>query len=147
MTGGTHFQGVRALVVDDNVDHVDTLSMLLQLMGCETCAAYDGRTALHLIHHFRPDVVFFDLDMPGLDGCEAALMLQAEEPPLDTLLVCVTGRSEPSDEERCYLSGFDFFFSKPIDEAQIEAVLAAAQGHQTPVQPIKAALPAQRGTA
>jgi CheY-like chemotaxis protein len=136
MDSSHRFDGMKVLVVDDNVDYVDTLSVLLELMGCKTFVAYDGRTALQLFHHARPDIVFLDLDMPGLDGCDAALLVQAEDIAGHTLLACVTGRSEPADEERCRRAGFDFFFPKPHEEHQlIEALDAALRRRQAPAWP------------
>lgn len=120
------YDGLKVLVVDDHVDQVDTLAVLLDLLGCQTATACDGRSALQLFHHVRPDVVFLDLDMPGLDGCDAALLLQAEDEAARTLLVCVTGRSEPADRERCLRAGFDLFFSKPMEEHQLCDALNAA---------------------
>ncbi|HSA57466.1 MAG TPA: PAS domain S-box protein, partial [Gemmatimonadaceae bacterium] len=58
----------RFLLVDDNRDSVDSLRVLLELLGHEVRATYDGTTALEVGADFLPEVVLLDLGMPGLSG-------------------------------------------------------------------------------
>ncbi len=62
----------RVLVVDDNRDAADTLSLLLTLEGYEVRVAYDGQEALDVFRESRAEVAVLDLNMPRLDGFEAA---------------------------------------------------------------------------
>ena len=118
---------LRVLVVDDNLDAATSLTYLLQILGCKTAVAFGGLMALRVAQLFQPALVFLDLDMPGPDGCEVlAQIRQMEGPVSDALFVCLTGRDDPSDEERCRKAGFDRFVSKPIEPELLQAVLAQA---------------------
>src|SRR6476620_11668883 len=60
----------RVLVVDDNVDSAESLTMLLTAMGNEARAAYTGEDALKVVREFGPHAVLLDIGMPGMDGLE-----------------------------------------------------------------------------
>lgn len=128
---------LRVLVVDDNVDAATSLSVLLQLLGCQTAVAFDGTTGVHLAGLFRPHLAFFDLDMPGLDGCAAIELLRAGGEHQNTVFICLTGRSDSYDEDRCLKAGFDHFTSKPLELEVLSALLtsrtrlARSAGRQT----------------
>jgi CheY-like chemotaxis protein len=58
----------RVLVVDDNVDMVETMTTLLQLEGCEAKGCLFATEALHYVCDFQPEVVLLDIRMPGKSG-------------------------------------------------------------------------------
>ncbi|HEV3008044.1 MAG TPA: response regulator, partial [Burkholderiales bacterium] len=60
------------LVVDDNVDAVDSLALMLQALGHEVDVAYDGPSGVELCRRMRPHIVLLDLAMPGMSGHDAA---------------------------------------------------------------------------
>src|SRR5690606_26704182 len=62
----------RVLIVDDNHDAADSMSMLLKSAGQQVIAAYDGMTALALVEEFQPHLVLLDLGLPGMDGYAVA---------------------------------------------------------------------------
>ena len=61
---------MRILIVDDNVDAAFVLSILLKRLDHEVHATHGGEQAIELMEGFRPDVVFLDIGMPGMDGYE-----------------------------------------------------------------------------
>lgn len=67
---------LRVLIVEDNVDAGDTLSMLLRLHGHEVQFAHSGPSALELAAISRPDVVLLDIGLPGMDGYQVATKLR-----------------------------------------------------------------------
>ena len=67
---------LRVLVVEDNVDAADSLSLLLRLYGHEVQVARSGPTALEMASAARPDVVLLDIGLPGMDGYEVAKRLR-----------------------------------------------------------------------
>ena len=128
MGSDSEFPELRALVVDDNVDAATSLSYLLQLLGCKTAVGFGGVMGVRVAHLFQPAIVFLDLDMPGPDGCEVLNELKKLEGQISNVLyVCLTGRSEPGDEERCIAAGFDRFISKPMEPAALHALLGEAR--------------------
>jgi len=67
----------RVLIVDDEPDTADMLSTLLIAMGYDARAAYDAERAIGMARDFRPLVAVLDIQMPGVDGYQAAERLRA----------------------------------------------------------------------
>jgi CheY-like chemotaxis protein len=110
--------------VDDNQDAAESLAVFLRLRGHEVATAVDGAAALELATTLRPDVVFLDIGLPGMDGYEVARRLR-EVPSLDSvLLIAVTGYGHDEDRRRSQAAGFDQHLVKPVDPAQLRALLA-----------------------
>lgn len=114
----------RVLVVDDNPDSAESLSMLLELMGHTVCTANDGAEALSVADEFRPDLVLMDLGMPHMDGLEAARRLRSQPWSTQLVLVALTGWGQDEDRERSEAAGFDHHLVKPLDTAALAALLA-----------------------
>jgi CheY-like chemotaxis protein len=116
----------RVLVVDDNRDAADTLSMLLEFMGSkEVKVCNDGPAALAEMEAFRPDVVLLDIGMPGMDGNEVARRIRQQPQFAGTRLVALTGWGQDEDRRRTQESGFDHHLTKPVDIAALQALLAS----------------------
>ena len=115
----------RVLVVDDNRDAAETLSMLLEFMGGkEVKVANDGPAALTEMASFQPDVVLLDIGMPGMDGNEVARRIRQQPQFATTRLVALTGWGQEEDRRRTHESGFDHHLTKPVDIAALQALLA-----------------------
>lgn len=123
-TGGS----LRILVADDNVDSATNWSVFLQQGGHQVRTAYDGVAALNEAEQFRPHVALLDIGMPRLDGYGLARRIRATPWGRDALLVAITGWGQAKDREMAHEAGFDQHFTKPVDPAQIEAVLRRATG-------------------
>jgi signal transduction histidine kinase len=113
----------RVLVVDDNIDAAESLSLLLQADGHQTELAHDGLTAVAATRRFAPHIVLLDIGLPGLNGYEAAMRmrLHTAEGSRPTL-VALTGWGQQEDRERAAEAGFDLHMTKPIDPAVIMAL-------------------------
>jgi PAS domain S-box-containing protein len=112
----------RVLVVDDNRDAGDSLALLLRLDGHEVQVVYDGPSALAACAGCRPDIVFLDLGMPGLDGYEVCRRLR-EAPELAGLrIVALTGWGQDADRRRSAEVGFDHHLVKPADPDELRRV-------------------------
>lgn len=116
--------GRRLLVVDDNADAASTLATLLHLKGYHVRTACDGLTALEVAEEFAPALIFLDIGMPGMDGCEVARRLR-QMPRLDgTRLVALTGWGQEEDRRRTTEAGFDRHLVKPLQPEVLESLLA-----------------------
>jgi PAS domain S-box-containing protein len=114
---------LRLLVVDDNRDAADSLAMLLEALGQQVTAVYDGPSAVALAQKFKPDAVLMDIGMPRMSGYEVARAIQAAM-PLDTpTLVAITGWGQDTDKERSEAAGFRHHFVKPMSEETLRDVL------------------------
>ena len=105
----------RILVVDDNVDVVETTSLLLSLSGHEVCSAKDGLQALRVAAEFLPEVVLLDIGLPLMDGYEVARRLRQMPQLAGALLLALTGYGQLADRQRGREAGFDDHLLKPVD--------------------------------
>ncbi len=111
---------LRVLVVEDNVDAADSLSMLLRLYGHDVRVARTGPTALEMASVSRPDVVLLDIGLPGMDGYQVAKRLR-EKPEFKSVMICALTGFTPSeaDRQRHQESGFNHYFVKPVSLEQL----------------------------
>lgn len=113
----------RILVVDDNTDAAESLSLLLQMNAHEIRTATNGRDALALVADFTPDIAFLDIGMPGMTGYELAARLRAMPALARTVIVAVTGWGSEEDQQRARDAGFDYHFTKPIAAETVSRLL------------------------
>ena len=122
--GGSNGRGRRILVVDDNRDAADTLSLLLKHRGHEVETAFDGLEAVEAAAAFRPDLILLDLGLPKLSGIDAARRIRAQDENAGTLLVALTGWSQDEDRRRSEAAGFDAHLVKPLQVSDLDRLLA-----------------------
>ena len=114
----------RILVVDDNHDVANILSILLQQAGNETQVAFDGMEAVETAATFRPDVVLMDIGMPKLNGYDAARQIRNQPWGKDITLLAVTGLGQDEDRKESAAAGFDGHLVKPVEYDALTAMLA-----------------------
>jgi CheY-like chemotaxis protein len=112
----------RILVVDDDLDTADTMAVLLRGMGHQVRFAIRGCEGLEMAREFRPEIIFLDLRLPDIDGCELAGRIR-QVPGLESaILFAFTGYHE--ERMRAIAAGCDHFLVKPVDPALIDSLLA-----------------------
>jgi CheY-like chemotaxis protein len=117
----------RILVVDDDMDAAETMAALLTIWGHKTCVAHDGAGALQAAVRFRPDVVFLDIGLPGMDGYSVAQCLRGHPGTEKALLVALTGYAREEDERRSYEAGIDHHLVKPADIDVLQEIVARCE--------------------
>jgi CheY-like chemotaxis protein len=115
--------GLRVLVVDDCPDTGESYRSLLRLWGYDARVAADGASALAAYEDYHPDVVFLDLGMPGMDGCEVARRLRARQGRRRLFLVCLSGWASDEDRRRSKEAGCDAHWAKPADPEALHRLL------------------------
>jgi CheY-like chemotaxis protein len=106
----------RCLIIEDNVDAAESLTLLLQLTGHEADVAFDGATGLEKARSFRPEVVLCDIGLPGsLDGYGVARAFRADPELRQAFLIALTGYGQEEDRRRALEAGFDTHLTKPAD--------------------------------
>jgi CheY-like chemotaxis protein len=113
----------RVLLVDDNPDSSEPLSLLLQTKGFETRLSIDGEEALSVADEFRPDCVLLDLGLPGMDGYEVARRLRQQPYGRDLVLVALTGWQGRDIRARAADAGFDYHLVKPVNWEELERIV------------------------
>lgn len=115
---------LRVLVVDDNVDGAESLSMMLELLGHEVHRVHDGASAIAEATDWVPDVALLDIGLPDLTGYEVARRLRAEPRLARLTLVAVTGWGSEDDQRRSAEAGIEHHLTKPVDAQALERLLA-----------------------
>ena len=115
----------RVLVVDDNVDVVETMIALLRLEGYEAKGCLFATEADHYVRQFNPDVVLLDIRMPGKSGWDVALDIRRTVPDgKRPVLIGITGELLRSDEENLPAErAFDSVLRKPVDTKALVALI------------------------
>jgi CheY-like chemotaxis protein len=114
---------LRILVVDDNRDGAESLSMLLKVLGSQTVTAYDGEEAVAVAERYRPDVILLDIGLPKLNGYEACRRIRKQEAGRETIIIAQTGWGQNEDRERTREAGFDHHLVKPVDPNELMKLL------------------------
>ena len=118
----------KILVVDDNVDAAETLSLLLAVLGFETEVAYNGQHALEVAHTVKPDLVILDINMHVMNGYQAARVIRGSTEGQRTVLVALTAMDRPQDIATARDSGFDVHMCKPVDGDRLMEVIEQSLG-------------------
>jgi two-component system CheB/CheR fusion protein len=115
---------MRILVVDDNLDALESSAALLRIDGHEVQIARDGPSALLCVEQFKPEVVLLDIGLPDMDGYEVARRIRSIPGQHDTLLIAHSGYGEEEHLQRATQAGFDHHLIKPADLSQLSALVA-----------------------
>lgn len=115
---------LRILIVDDDRDTADTLTLLLRQFGHDTLTVFQGRDARDSVSGYAPDVILLDLSMPGVDGFELAEHARRVTAG-NTVLVAHTGHNEEEYRSRARTAGIEHYLVKPADPDYLQALLEA----------------------
>jgi CheY-like chemotaxis protein/two-component sensor histidine kinase len=113
----------KILVVDDNQDTASSCALMFKTLGHEVQTAYNGLAALDVARSFRPEAIFLDIGLPGMNGFDVVRSLR-EEGFKEELIVAVSGYGQPEDRQRSHDAGFDEHLVKPVHR---DALLSALQ--------------------
>jgi CheY-like chemotaxis protein len=107
--------GVRVLVVDDDLDSRDLMTHLLAQAGAKVTTVGSAAEALEIIDALVPDVLVSDIGMPGQDGYALLRTLRTRDTPAASIpAVAVTAYARPDDRAHAIEAGFQVHVSKPI---------------------------------
>jgi PAS domain S-box-containing protein len=120
-------RGLHVLVVDDEPDGRDMVAATLASCGATVVTAASVADAMEEFERARPDVVLSDIGMPGEDGYSFIARLRALPRSLGgaTPAACLTGYASVQDRRRALLAGFTMHVPKPLDPAELVAVVAS----------------------
>jgi len=119
----TEPRGRRILVVEDDPDGREMLTLLLRLAGHDVVQAEDGPAALVLLAREPVEVALVDIGLPGFSGYELARRIRALPDGAGIRLVALTGFGRPEDQQRVQDTGFDAHMVKPVDPDRLTALI------------------------
>ena len=116
-----HFEnnldGLRILIVDDDVDTCEMLAFALNLLGAEAQTSKSVSEAFVSLTDWQPDVLLTDINMPGEDGYSLINRLRSlpAEKGANIPVIALTALARPEDNELALSSGFQLHLAKPVD--------------------------------
>nr|WP_202413851.1 response regulator [Duganella sp. CY15W] len=122
----------RVLLIEDNDDGREMMTMMLGGYGYDVAAAADGLLGLEAAVSYQPDLALVDIGLPGIDGYEVARRLRADPATRDIKLIALTGYGLAEDLRRVMEAGFDRHLVKPVDIDQLMEVIDSCA--QVPVK-------------
>jgi DNA-binding response OmpR family regulator len=115
---------IRLLIVDDEIDFLDTITTRMELRGFEVSKAPDGIKALELIEKNPFDVVILDLKMPGIDGEEVLEKIKKKKKNTEVIILSAHGSEEVAS--RTMELGAFCYITKPIEIEKLISVIKLA---------------------
>ncbi|MFP5501218.1 MAG: response regulator transcription factor [Candidatus Sericytochromatia bacterium] len=115
--------GKRILIVEDEPDLVEVLSIIFRAYGYETEVAGDGVSALEAIAEKRPDLVLMDVMMPRMNGLEVCRRLKQDPATRALPVVLLTAKAHDVDKASGLEAGADAYLAKPFENADLIATV------------------------
>lgn len=114
-------RGTRVLVVDDSTTIVAVLRKMLQQNGYDTIEAYSAEDALELAKRERPDLIFLDIVLPGMDGFSALRTLRRDPETKPIPVIMISGNAQATEQFYVQRIGADDFMKKPFNRYEVFA--------------------------
>ena len=124
-------KGIRILVVDDEADARLLVKRFLEDCEAKVTIAASAEQALELLVKSRPDVLVSDIGMPGEDGYSLIRRVRALPPESGGAVpaIALTAYARPEDRVNAILAGFHHHVTKPVEPAELIAMIANLTGH------------------
>jgi len=117
-------QDITALLIDDVRENREVLSSFLRGIGVKVYEADEGLKGLSLINEAKPDIIFLDIFMPGMDGLSVFDKIKSDSENENIKIVCITASAFVQQKMEYLKKGFDRFIAKPFKTEEIFETLA-----------------------
>ena len=115
----------KILVVEDNPANMKLAIFLLESAGHTALSARDAEAGLTLARNEHPNLILMDIQLPGMDGLEAVVLLKRDDVTRGIPVIALTALAMKGDEERIRAAGCDGYIAKPIRYQEFLATIAA----------------------
>lgn len=105
----------KILIVDDEVDLVETVRFPLEIEGFDTLVSYNGEDALNQARKEKPDLIILDLMLPKLDGYKVCRLLKFDERYKHIPILMLTAKTQEKDKILGKETGADEYITKPFE--------------------------------
>ena len=113
-------RGIRILLVEDSLANRAVECAILSRLGCRVDEAADGVEAIEAASRAKYDIILMDLEMPRMDGYQAARRIRRlPGPAADTPIIAVTAHAMAGISRKCRLAGMDACIVKPVDREKL----------------------------
>lgn len=114
----------KILVVDDNKANRELLKLVLKNSGYDVIEAEDGKEGIRSAKETLPDVIFMDIQLPVMDGVQAAKIIRADPLTGNIPIIAFTSYAMKGDKEKLLAMGFEGYIAKPIKVDEIQDLLS-----------------------
>lgn len=117
-------KGAAILLAEDNPFNQQVAFEILRDAGARVSIVSNGQEAIDMLQTRRFDCVLMDMQMPVMDGLEAARQIRSNPALADIPVIAMTANAGHEDRSRCFAAGMDYFVSKPVFPDQLYAAVA-----------------------
>ena len=118
------------LIIDDNTDILESMSLVLELYGHTVDTAENGIEGAEKALEGTFDLALIDIGLPGLNGYEVATKIRAQGRSTHMVLIALTGYGQENDKRRAIDAGFNMHLTKPVDPEALEVILRGLKINQ-----------------
>lgn len=105
----------KVLIVDDEIDIVETLKFILEDSGYQCYCAFDGEEGLNLAREIMPDLMILDVMMPKINGYKISRLLKYDNKYKNIPIMMITARSQDEDKMIGEETGVNEYITKPFE--------------------------------
>ena len=109
----------RALLVEDDEDNTELLTLQLKLLGYEVSAASNGVDAVEMAISDPPDIIIMDMLIPRMNGFEACARIRSHPNTRNTPILAMTALARDKDRDQCLASGCNDHLAKPFTRREL----------------------------
>lgn len=106
--------GQKILVVDDEPDNLEVVSMLLEMYDADVITAKNGEEGVEMTRKHQPKFIISDLSMPVMSGWQMIHILKNDRTTMDIPVIALTAHAMTGDRQRALAAGFHNYLSKPL---------------------------------
>jgi len=126
MPDEVRFEGKRILIAEDTQTNREIVTMLLEPTGGLLTFVTNGREAVEAVRKITYDVVLMDIQMPEMDGYEAATLITKELGPAAPPMIALTAHAIKGSRQQAQEAGMEFYLSKPFGKESLYSTIANA---------------------
>lgn len=122
----------RILIVEDNADIAELLTIRLELAGYSTCKACDGASGIGAVYAYKPHAVLLDIGLPDHDGFAVLKAIKGDAKTRDIPVLMLTARQGMGDIQTALKLGAKDYVTKPFDDRKLLIRVARLLGESVP---------------
>jgi two-component system cell cycle response regulator DivK len=115
----------KVLIIEDNPTNMTLAIFLLQSAGHTVLSATDAESGMTLAHDEQPNLILMDIQLPGLDGLQATVLLKRDPATSAIPVIALTALAMKGDEERIRAAGCDGYIAKPMRYQEFLSTITA----------------------
>jgi twitching motility two-component system response regulator PilH len=112
-------EGLRVLIIDDSTTIIAVLGKMMRQNGYEVAGAPDAETGIPLARTFKPDLIYLDIVLPGMNGFDCLRALRREDGTRETPIIMISGNVQATEQFYVRRIGADDFMKKPFGRGEV----------------------------